>query len=351
MKKIFISFILLLFPLRCLAISDTSRASILMDMDSGRILYERNPDKERLIASITKIMTAVVALENNNIDDVVTVGEEVLKMYGSNIYVEVGEKLSLRDLLYGLLMRSGNDAAVVIANYVSKNETDFVKLMNKKAEEIGMNNTFFANCHGLDDDTKNYSTARDMALLSRYAYKNKDYRKITKTVKYQTKSNLKSYVWYNRNKLLTQYEYATGGKNGYTPDAGRTLVTTASKRNLDLTVVTLADSNEYVTHKSLYEYGFKNYERVKLLSKSSFKYKNKDIKDSYIKNDFYYPLKEEEKDNINKKIRITKMGHYKDNDKIGVIDLYLGDNKIYTENIYVKIKNNHKILSWFKKVF
>ena len=351
MKKIIISFILLLFPLNCYAITDTSKASILMDVDSGRVLYERNPDKERLIASITKIMTAVIALENADINEKVTVGKEILTMYGSNIYVEVGEKLSLKDLLYGLLMRSGNDAAVVIANFISKDETAFVKLMNKKAEEIGMTNTFFANCHGLDDDTKNYSTARDMAILSSYAYKNSTYREISKTVKYQTKSNLKSYIWYNRNKLLTQYDYATGGKNGYTPDAGRTLVTTASKDKLNLTVVTLADANEYETHKSLYNYGFNNYKRVQLLSKKDFKLKSKDLKNAYIKNDYYYPLTDEENNNKREKIKITKMGNYKDNDKIGTVNIYLGDKKIYTENIYIKVNNEKKISSWFKKIF
>ena len=347
MKKIIISFILFLMPLKCWALTDTSKSSILMDMDSGRVLYEKNADQERLIASITKIMTAVVALENANINDTVTVGKEILTMYGSNIYIEVGEKLTLKDLLYGLLMRSGNDAAITIANYISKDETAFVKLMNKKAEELGMTNTFFANCHGLDDDTKNYSTARDMAILSSYAYKNNNYRKITKTVKYQTASNLKSYVWHNRNKLLTQYEYATGGKNGYTPAAGRTLVTNASKDSLNLTVVTLADGNEYITHKSLYEYGFNNYKRTKIISKNNFKLKSKDLKRAYVKNDYYYPLTSDESNNVIKKVKITKLDHYKNNDKIGTINIYLNNKRIYTENIYIKVKSS----SIFKKIF
>lgn len=351
MKKLIIFFLLLLFPLNCYAISDTSKSSILMDIDSGRVLYEKGADDERLIASITKIMTAVIAIENANVDEIVTVGEEVLSMYGSNIYVEVGEKLSLKDLLYGLLMRSGNDAAVVIANYISKDEKSFVKLMNKKANELGMTNTTFYNCHGLDDDTKNFSTARDMAILSSYAYKLDIYKEITKTTKYETKSNLKSYVWYNRNKLLTLYDYATGGKNGYTPDAGRTLVTTASKNNLNLTVVTLADSNEYDTHISLYTYGYDNYKKYKILDKEKFNIDNDDIKNAYIKNDFYYPLTENECNQINTKVKITKMNNYNNSDKIGTVAVYLNDTRIYEENIYIKVKEKNKIINWFKKIF
>ncbi|MGN0973579.1 MAG: D-alanyl-D-alanine carboxypeptidase family protein [Bacilli bacterium] len=351
MKKLIIFFLLLLFPLNCYAISDTSRSSILMDIDSGRVLYEKGADEERLIASITKIMTAVIAIENASVDEIVTVGEEVLSMYGSNVYVEVGEKLSLKDLLYGLLMRSGNDAAVVIANYISKDEKSFVKLMNKKANELGMTNTTFSNCHGLDDDTKNYSTARDMAILSSYAYQLDIYKEITKTTKYETKSNLKSYVWYNRNKLLTLYDYATGGKNGYTPDAGRTLVTTASKDNLNLTVVTLADSNEYDTHISLYNYGYDNYKKYKILDKEKFSIENDDIKNAYIKNDFYYPLTEDESNKINTKVKITKMNNYNNNDKIGTVSVYLNDKRIYEENIYIKVKEKNKIINWFKKIF
>ena len=110
-------------------------------------------------------MTSVIAIENKNLDDVVVVGEEVLPMYGSNIYIEVGEKLTLRDLLYGLLLRSGNDAAVAIATFVGGDEKNFVKMMNEKAKQLGMNNTVFNNSHGLDEDTKNYSTAYDMAFI------------------------------------------------------------------------------------------------------------------------------------------------------------------------------------------
>ena len=159
-----------------------------MDMDSNRILYEKNIDEQRLIASITKIMTAIIAIESGKLDEKVTVGDEVLKMYGSNIYIEVGEEITLRDLVYGLMLRSGNDAAVVIATYISGDEIKFVEKMNEKAKEVGMKNTIFNNCHGLDENTQNKSTAYDMALLSSYAFKNPIYRKVVGTKKYKVKN-------------------------------------------------------------------------------------------------------------------------------------------------------------------
>ena len=169
-KKIVLLIILFFITTNVYAISDTAKSTVVIDNESKRVLYEKNKDEQRLIASITKIMTAVIAIENKNLDDIVTIGEEVLPMYGSNIYIEVGEKMSLRDLLYGLILRSGNDAAVAIATYVGKTEENFVKLMNKKAEDLGMTNTIFHNSHGLDDtEEKNYSTAYDMAILSSYA--------------------------------------------------------------------------------------------------------------------------------------------------------------------------------------
>ena len=253
MKKFFLLLTFFLFCLPFTVSADTAKSTIVMDLDSGRILYEKNANQKRLIASITKIMTAIVAIEEGDLTEKITVGEEVLSMYGTNIYVEVGEKMKLRDLLYGLLLRSGNDASVVIAKAIAGSEEKFVNLMNKKAQKIGMKNTIFKNPHGLDEETENYSTAYDMALLSKYAYKNKTYRNIVSTDKYEVSTGKKTYLWYNRNKLLTTYEYCTGGKNGYTPRAGKTLVTTASKKGLNLTIVTLSDGDIYNNHIDLYE--------------------------------------------------------------------------------------------------
>lgn len=357
MKKLLFIFVSIIFiiPISVNAISTTASSAILMDMDSGRILYKKDVHNPRLVASITKIMTAVLAIENGNLDDEVTVGEEVLTMYGSNIYIELGEKMTLRDLLYGLLLRSGNDAAIVIGTYIGGSEEKFVEMMNKKAKEIGMINTTYHNCHGLDEVTKNYSTAYDMAVLSSYANTLDVYREISKTKKWVTNTNNKSYVWYNRNKLLTQYEYATGGKTGYTPKAGRTLVTTASKDNLNLTAVTLNDPNEYVSHEEMYEYGFNKYKKYLIVDKNNFDIDDNFYKDEiYIKKSFSYPMTEKELSKTSVVVELLKLKKYKNNEKVGEVIVTLDHEEIFRTPIFVKVrekKNNKSLRTRIKEIF
>lgn len=344
--KVVIFLFLFFFYIPVYALTDTASSTVVIDNESQRILYEKNKDEQRLIASITKVMTAVVAIENKNLDDIVTIGEEILPMYGSNIYIEVGEKMSLRNLLYGLILRSGNDAAVAIATYVGKTEENFVKMMNKKAQDLGMKNTVFKNSHGLDDnEEKNYSTAYDMAILSSYANTLIDFCEISSTKKWTVSTGEKTYIWYNRNKLLNEYEYSTGGKTGYTPKAGRTLITTANKDNLNLTTVTLNDDNMYDTHKSLYNYIFSKYKRVKIIDKDNIDLK---IANSYIKNNFYYPLTEKEK----KQIKIVITPYEKEQDeKTGEITVLLNEKEIYRDYIFKRKTQKKKegILSKLKK--
>ena len=341
MKKLFLLILLLLLsllmPINVLAFSDTAKSSVVMDIDSGRILYQKNMNEKRLIASITKIMTATIALEKGILNDTYKAGNEILEMYGTNIYLELNEEMKLKDLLYGLMLRSGNDAAVVIANNISDNEVEFVKLMNAKAKKLEMNNTIFNNSHGLDEKTKNYSTAHDMALLSKYIYKkSKTYRKITSTYKYDLQTNNKSYLWYNRNKFLKMYKFATGGKTGYTPSAGKTLVSTAEKNNFRITTVTLNDSNHYKNHMNLDNYIFDKYKSYLILDKNHFS-QNVLINDKiYIKKSFRYPLTKDEKDYIKTIIKINKVSNYKDNQKIGIVEIYLRNEKIGSRSIFVK---------------
>lgn len=345
MKKVIVVFLLLVLfvPVNVMGLSLSCRSCVLMDADSGRVLYEKDKDNPRLIASITKIMTAILAIESGRLEETVTVGEEVLTMYGSNIYIELGEKMKLLDMVYGLMLRSGNDAAIVIATFVGGTEEKFVEMMNKKAKEIGMTNTVFNNSHGLDEVTQNKSTAYDMALLSSYASHNETYMKIVGTKKYTVQTDKKSYLWNNRNKLLNLYEYATGGKTGYTPSAGRTLVTNASNNGLNLTAVTLNDGNEYVSHEAMYEYGFKNYKNYKILDKKRFKidsayYPNK----IYINEDFTYPLTEIEKENVKVLVKLTKLDNFKDGDEVGEVIVKLVDEEIYSQKVYVKVNKEEK---------
>ena len=350
MKKIIVFFCLfLLFPVNCLGIMDTSHSSIVMDIDSGRILYQKDSNTRRLIASTTKLMTFLVTISSakNKLDNNVIVGDEVLKMYGTNMYLNLNEELTLRDLLYGLMLRSGNDASVVISKFVGGNIDNFVYLMNEKAKEIGMQNTIFKNPHGLDEETKNYSTAYDMAVLTRYLYLNyPDFIEIAGSKYYDFASNLKSYSLVNRCKIIFTYKYTTTCKNGYTPLAGKSLVTTASNNNLNLLIVTLDDFDIYDNHKRLYDYYFNLYKNELIIDKNKFTIPNK--ANYFIKNNFYYPLKENEINSINKKIILDD----KEN-SLGKIQIILNDNVIHEEIIYKEINNkkeNKSIFSNLKKI-
>ena len=319
-----------------------------MDIDSGRVLYGKNTDEVRLIASTTKILTAVLAIESGKMDDEVTVGEEVLKMYGTSIYITVGETMKLRDLVYGLLLRSGNDAAVVIAKYVGGSIEKFVQMMNEKAKEIGMTSSTFENPHGLDEETKNLSTARDMALLSKYAYQLKEYRKITKTYKHVVTSLDKTYLWYNRNKLLKSYPYVTGGKNGYTPKAGKTLVTTAEKDGLRLTIVTLKDDDPFVNHQALYEKIYQQYHSYKIVDKDTFSIASPYLSGTaYIKESYSYPLKESEKKSIQVIAKIPNQKTTKEG-KVGTILVKFKGQVLKQIPIYQKIPTKKK--SFFERL-
>ena len=348
MKKLFIFLIIFLIPLNVFGKEDTfdtAKSSIVMDLDSGRVLYENNADEKRLIASITKIMTCIIAIEEGDLDSEVEAGDEILKMYGTSIYLEVGEKMKLIDLLYGLMLRSGNDASVVIAKNVAGSEEKFVSMMNDKAKEIGMTNTTFSNPHGLDEETKNYSTARDMAKLSRYAYKNKTYRKIIGTEEYRVQTDSKSYLWYNRMKLLGNYKYCTGGKNGYTPSAGKTLVTTHKKSDLNITVVSLDDGDEYNNHEDLAEDTFDSYTNYNIVDKNNFDLIIDDNK-YYINKSFTYPLTDEEKDNV--KV-LASIDEEMNNGKVGNLTVSL--NNEILKKIPIYIKEDEKKENFFTRIF
>ena len=352
MKK-FVLFLLLLIPISVKGIETSARSAILMDIDSNRILYEKNIHEQRSVASISKIMTAVIAIESGKLDDKVIIGNEIKTAYGSGIYIRVGEEMTLRDLLYGLMLRSGNDAALAIANYVGGSVDEFVKLMNKKAKELKMTNTVFNNPSGLDQDKGNYSTAYDMALLTSYAMKLDDYKQITGTKKYTLTTNKNTYSWINKNKLLSLYKYTTGGKTGFTEIAKRTLVSTATKDNTNLVVVTLNDGNDWNDHRALFEYGFNNYINIKILEKGNINIYNDDYYSDYIlyiKNDYSYLLSSGEHDNLIFKYKLEKKRKINDNDEIGTLNIYLGDKKIHEEKIYVSIKEKEKNRSFIDKI-
>ncbi len=351
MKKILCFLVLLLVPVKVFAISASSY--IAYDLDNDIVYYEKNVDDKRLIASITKILTAIVTIENVDINKNVEVGEEVLKAYGSAVYIEVGEKLTIKDLLYGLMLRSGNDAAIVLAKNVAGSNDNFAKLMNKLATDIGMKNSYFINPHGLEDNdgNGNISTAKDMALLTRYAMKNKVFREIFGTKKYTVKTNYKTYSWTNKNKLLLSEDYITGGKTGFTKKAHRTLVTTGSRNNINVVIVTLNDGNDFIDHKNMYEEIFRKYKSVKVLDKDKIRIKGEKLyKDNtlYINNDIYVSVLSD-KDKIEIDYNMYENKKYKDNDVVGKVKIKLNDKVVRVEDVYVKVKEEkHK--SWWVKL-
>lgn len=344
MKKIIIFLLLLIFPSYV-----SASAYIVMDADSGRVLASLNMNERYLIASTTKIMTAIIAIENGRLSDVYTVKDEIKEVHGSMIYLNVNEKISLEDLLYGLMLQSGNDAAMVIAKNI-KGYKKFINLMNKKALELGMYNTTFENPHGLDEDSKNYSTAYDLALLMKYAIKNKTFRKITQTKKYITSRNNVTYEWYNKNKLLGMYKYTTGGKIGYTTKSGHAFVSSATKGRENLIVVTLKEPNRFERHKALYKKYFENYDKYQILNRYTFSINSifYDKYHLYIKNDFEMMLSDSEKKNLKLNVVLINNKRVKENKPVGYVEIFLKNKSIHKENIYAVSKKSkiNKIKSW-----
>ena len=243
-----------IYPCQVKAVGTSAAAAILVDADSGRVLYEQNADARMLIASTTKIMTALVAIREGNLSDVVTVKLEATLTEGSSMYLKEGEKLTLETLLYGLMLCSGNDAAVVIADHVGGRQADFAQLMNKTARELGMEATSFANPNGLDAED-HYSTARDMAKLACAAVRNETLLRIAST----QSVTIGGRTMTNHNKLLRYVDGCLGLKTGYTRAAGRTLVSCAERNGQRLVAVTLQDGNDWADHEALYDYGFSAY--------------------------------------------------------------------------------------------
>ena len=342
MKKVILLFVLFL-PFNVLAFGSNAKSAILMDMDSGRILYGKDIHYVQSVASISKVMTAICVIENTNINKEIVVGDEILKAYGSGIYVQKGEKIRIKDLLYGLMMRSGNDAALVLAKNTSGSTSKFVDLMNKTAKKIKMMDSKFNNPSGLDEeDDGNISSSYDMALLMSYAMKNKNFRKIVGSKEYTLKTNKNVYKWKNKNKLLYSYKNTTGGKTGFTKKAKRTLVTSASLNGLNLTVVTINDGSDFKDHENLYKEAFDKYYNYKFLKKGIINIPSENYyrKKLYIKNDVSYPLLEDEGNILKIKYELDKKRKYKNKDKVGKVKRYLGDEVVVKEDIYVKVDND-----------
>ena len=250
----------LILPVQVRALS--AEKAILTDAVTGRVLYEKNADDRSLIASTTKIMTALVVCEQCNVLDRMRIPKEAVGIEGSSIYLQDGEVLTIQELLYGLMLHSGNDAAVALAIYCGGTVQGFAELMNDKARQLGMTNSHFENPNGLDAPG-HYSTARDLAILASYAMENPIFYK---TVSAKNVTIGQRYLR-NHNKLLWQVPGADGVKTGYTRAAGRILVSSATRNGRRLIAVTINAPDDWNDHASLLNHGFSEFKQQYIVSR------------------------------------------------------------------------------------
>lgn len=275
MKKI-IAFLLTFASLCVLAphafaVNVSAQSAVLIEAESGKIIYAKDENTRRGMASTTKIMTAIVAIENMPLDTIVTVPAQAAGVEGSSVYLKSGEQITLENLLYALMLQSANDAAETIAYAVGGSIEGFADMMNAKAEELGLHDTHFENPHGLDGET-HYTTAYELALISAYALQNETFARIVSTEKKNIPANgeIPSRFLVNHNRLLRTYDDVIGVKTGFTKRCGRTLVSAARRDGVTLVCVTLNDGNDWQDHRELLDYGFELYENVSLAEVGEF---------------------------------------------------------------------------------
>ncbi|MBL0387633.1 D-alanyl-D-alanine carboxypeptidase [Tumebacillus sp. ITR2] len=317
-------------------VSVSARSAAAIDVQTGRFLYEKNGDDKMLIASLTKIITCIVAIESGvDLDSETTVSNRAAGKEGSSIYLKVGEKQKIRDLLYAVMLRSGNDAATAVAEACGQgSEAKFVEMMNAKVQDLGLTGTHFANPHGLDAKD-HYSTAHDMAVLTAYALRNPTFAQIVatqvKTIPYPGEDYARKL--YNKNKMLTRYEGADGVKTGYTKAAGRCLVSSATVDGRQVAVVTLDAPGDWVDHQRLLDYGFEAYtnfpvakedEVVKTLPLEDGIEPQVDVK---VGVEFTYPVRKNEQDKLRTEMKLDDhlQAPVVGGEKVGEMKIYYED--------------------------
>ncbi len=325
--------------------------AVLLDGETGQVLYDKNMHIQRAPASTTKILTAIIAIEEGDLKEKVKVSRNAAYQEGSSIYLEPGEKITLEELVYGILLASGNDAAVAIAEHISGSIEEFSRLMNKRAIEMGARNSNFLNPNGLPQ-TGHLSTAYDLAVIMKYALQNEKFSQITatrhKTISWANKEWGRGLR--NHNKLLWNYKYCTGGKTGFTKAAGRCLVASAEKEDRQVISVVLNSPVDWTDSRKLLDYGFDNFKKIKAVEAGELIY-NLEWEQSLEKelqfiadNDIYVVIPDGGEVTINKRINInnnlslpvTKGQHtgwltLSHNDiKIKKIKLFAGNNLNYS---------------------
>ena len=330
-----------------------SKNVIVIDRKTQSVLYEKEAYKQVPMASTTKIMTCIVALEKTNLKDTVLISQKAASIHGSTLGIIKNTKMSMQDLLYGLMLRSGNDCAIAIAEHISGSVEEFAKLMNQKAAELGLKNTNFVTPHGLDDDN-HYTTAYELAILTNYALKNEIFQKIVSCKTTAVTINHYSKTISNTNELLGNLEGVYGVKTGFTFNAGRCLVSSCKRNNLDIIVVVLgADTKKTRTKDSrnLIEYIFQKFEYTNtypIVEKNFQQYISEFKKNIILEKttdlptlklstiqDYEFPLRQEDIFNLSTKIyMIHKFSpQIQENEKIGVLTVYSNDKILYSLDI------------------
>ncbi len=343
LKRVFIlSVVLFLLSsnIRAYGIGVSAKSAVVIDASSKRVLYEKDAYTKRGMASTTKIMTGLLAVENLDFNEVVTVSPFAASTEGSSIWLAPGEHITVGDLVYGLMLASGNDAATALSEYMAGGVEAFTFLMNNRAKEIGALNTNFTNPHGLPDEN-HYTTAYDLALISACAMENNVFSDIVKTQSKQI--SWEGSEWNrslsNHNKLLKMYKYSTGIKTGYTKKDGRCLVSCSEKDNQKLIIVTLSAPDDWNDHINLSEYCFSKYsscnicekgENVGVLVSKSNEYD--DIR-LFFGSDYYASFAENELSDITKKLTFNPVFPVKKGDRVGVCYIYYKNNQIGRVNL------------------
>ncbi|MGN0787846.1 MAG: D-alanyl-D-alanine carboxypeptidase family protein [Candidatus Onthoplasma sp.] len=355
-KKLFIFFALIVM-VSCLfmtpikektvyAVGSSAKAMCVIEKDSQRVIYSKNQDEKLPMASTTKIMTAITVIQNcQNLQELIQVDDSAVGVSGTSIYLRQGEELTVEDLLYGLMLRSGNDAAVALACNISGSEKEFANLMNNMAKKIGAKNSHFSNPHGLDNP-EHYTTAYDLALITSYALNNPIFKKIVSTKSHVIEATNKSDKRYltNKNKLLSKLESCCGVKTGFTSKAGRCLVSAIEQNETIYVCVVLNCGPMFEESSNLLTSASNEYRNRKIIDK------NKEIFNEYIidnnngrlylyaNEDFSYPLTDAEMDKIKLEYHV-KLDNAEIGDEVGEIKVFFDNHLIKT----VKLITMNKI--------
>ncbi len=322
---------MLFLPIRVSAITNTDSSYIVMETTTNRILEGSNLNKQYLVASTAKIMTAITAIENYKLDEEIKITKADTLEVGSKVYLKENEVLTRRDLLYALMLRSANDAASALSGHNSK---EFIQQMNDMAKKIGMKNSVFANASGLDEREYNLSTSYDMALLSSYAAKNATFVAISSAHQYTCKSKDSNYSWHNKHKLVTSDNEFLWGKTGFTKKSRRILVSNYIKDNKNLIIVTINDGNDWNHHRNLAKDNSK-YNFVTIFKKGVYDTKRDVTYYLYIPNDIVIPIKTKEKESISMNFKLFK--------EYAILEVFLGNKLILKQNIDVYNKETFDI--------